>query len=152
MKHYQQILRTQRHFLLSVREMLLATSSTFEIAHSVINSVPVLGRLLPAKSLINNVQSLLTHSIGRMSQKLGPSSDTDAVTMKSRIIESIMGVVQEEIDSVPTTDSTKNRMRVEALLAVKQALVNLMDQQKPASADIHLADNGIRHLRRVVNA
>ena len=152
MKHYQQILRAQRHFLLSVREMLMATSSTFEIANSVINSVPVIGRLLPAKPLINNVQSLLAHSIGRMSKKLGPSSESDATLLKSRIIESIMGVVQEEIDSVPTSDSTKNRMRIEALLAVKQALVNLMDNRKTTAVDTPLADNGIRQLRRVANS
>jgi hypothetical protein len=147
MKNYQQISSAKKHLFGSVRELLMAASFSMDIVNQMASQNIVLKRVSPLQNTLKNINDMIRFS----ARKMGNASTddrVDSIHIKNQILEALLGALEEEIDNVPQNAQPKNQLKVEALRAVKKALLSHMspglldsDADSDLSDDYHQAAN-----------
>lgn len=134
-KNYQQLDNAKEHLLLSVRELLLSVTFVMDIAKKLSSQNSLFKRFFPMNLALQKIDDVLRYSIQRMGSHAADPDFARFQKIKEQILETILGALDEEIDSSPQKDQARDRFRIEALQAVKKALLNhlYVDNEPPVA-------------------
>lgn len=119
--YFNQIDSVKKHLTNSLRELLLAMSSTLDIVQQTAERNRVFNRIDLASLPLKRIDSLLQFAVQRLAASPTPVPP-DARHLKEHVVESIIAVIDEEIDSLSSRLSPRNQLKIEALGTVKQVL------------------------------
>jgi hypothetical protein len=128
--YFNQIDSVKKHLTNSLRELLLAMSSTLDIVQQTAERNRVFNRIDIAAMPIKRIDALLQFAVQRLAATPAPATP-DTRRLKEHVVESIISVIDEEIDSLSSRLSPRNQLKIEALGTVKQVLrghLNIDDQ------------------------
>lgn len=128
---FNQLGQVKNHLQIALKEVLLAIQATIDIAtksppESLLGSnQEVIGLLFTP------VQKVLTYTLDKVSPPVAESPPTEAPHLKNHIVDSIISAIDDEIENIRDTSGEKGKLKVEALMTVKQVL--LQQTQKSSS-------------------
>ncbi len=128
---FSQLGNVKNHLQTALKEVLLAIQATLDIATK---SPPesLLGSNKEVISLLfTPVQKVLTYTIDKVSPPVTETSSSETPHLKNHIVDSIISAIDDEIENTLDTSSEKGKLKVEALMTVKQVL--LQQTQKSSS-------------------
>jgi hypothetical protein len=123
MKNYRQVAAAKKHFMGSVRELLIAATYTADVVGRVTDQTPLVKHFTPLKQSVTNFQNVLKFTVRKMDM-LGPVAQGGIDGVRTQILEGIMSVLDDELASIPRQSGAKQQMKADALLSVKKALLN----------------------------
>lgn len=121
-KYMRQFDQVKRHLLSSVRELLLAMSATLQITNQITNDNFVLSRLGPVETTFKKIDTVLNYSIEQIGGGNENSEPQNDRHLKNNIVESIISVIDEEIEKLNAYESNNKDLKIEALFTVKTVL------------------------------
>lgn len=123
MKNYHQVSAAKKHFMGSVRELLMAANYAADVVGRVTDQTPLVKHLTPIRQSVKNFQNVLKFTVRKMDM-LGPASQGGIEGVRTQILEGIMSVLDDELAAIPRHSGAKQQMKAEALMSVKKALLN----------------------------
>lgn len=140
--YFNQIDSVKRHLLASFREFLLALASSFEIVSRTAEQNTIFNRFDLIAGSLKKVEDLLKFSVLQLSPLQGSGQLKDTEQLKAHVVESIIAVIDEEIEAVGRTTNVRNQMKAEALYTVKQVLISHLQRGSLEDFDALLEDEG----------
>ena len=130
LKYYKQLDTARGHLASSLRELLLAMSSSVEVVHDQAQETPILKRVEAIPHFLKKAQSLLSASADILPKpapaKIVREKNPQADHFKKEIISAIVDVIDEEMERLPPATNPETRMRLKALEAVKLAMLKYL--------------------------
>lgn len=127
LKYYQQLDTAKGHLTASLRELLLAMSSSVEVVQNQVQETPLLKHLEVVPSFLKKAQSLLETSVQFLPKPVQPKithvQNDEAHQYKKDVIEAIVDVVDEEMERLQNLPHPEMRLRLDALQAVKVVML-----------------------------
>ena len=127
LKYYRQLDTAKGHLTASLRELLLAMSSSVEVAQNQIQETPVLKHLDVVPGFLKKAQDLLATSVRFFPQpdppKIMREKQGGASQYKKDVIEAIVDVIDEEMDRLQKSSRPDVRSSLDALQAVKVVML-----------------------------
>ncbi len=127
MRNYQQLNDAKNHILGSLRELLMAASVAVDIVNKSTPQNTLLNKVLPLKNSIKNIDELLKFALNKVKTQQNLPESFDLPQIKHQVLESIIGVIDEEIDTISRNPHAKNQLKIEALETVKKTLFKHLD-------------------------
>lgn len=116
----------RNHLQLALKEVLLAMQSTLEIINKIPSSA-LLGNKEIIDFLLTPAQRVINYTIEKVTP-LDPAAVDSSLDnhqkLKSHIVTSIISAIDDEIESTQNLSEEKGKLKVEALLTVKEVLLN----------------------------
>lgn len=135
-KYLRQFEGVKKHLLASLRELLMAMSSTLSISNQITSDNFILGRIHTLETTFRKIDSALNYSIKQLETKPSPATEPNN-HLKDNIVESIVSVINEEIEKIAESSSINKDLKIEALDTVKKVLNNhLNGNDEPYFDDI----------------
>lgn len=138
LKYYRQLDTAKGHLTASLRELLLAMSSSVEVAQNQVQETPVLKHLDVVPSFLKKAQSLIESSVQILPKPVQPkisrANSGESYQYKKDVIEAIVDVIDEEMDRLQSRSQPEMRVRLDALQAVKVVML------KHLGLDLAVAD------------
>lgn len=119
--YFNQIDTVKKHLGHSVRELLLALSASLDIVQKTADRNRIFNRFDLATLPLKRIDALLQFAVSQLPPPALPVSP-DALRLKQHVVESIIAVIDEEIETLAAKPSPRNQLKVEALGTVKQVL------------------------------
>lgn len=139
LKYYRQLDTAKGHLTASVRELLLAMSSSVEVAQNQIQETPVLKHMDVVPGFLKKAQSLLETSVQFFPQPTQPKimreKQDEASQYKRDVIEAIVDVIDEEMERLQKSSRPEVHLNLDALQAVKVVML------KHLGVDLTVADD-----------
>lgn len=123
-KYVKQFDAVKQHLASSLRELLCAMSSTLEITDDMTRKGPLLKNATFLRSIFNRIEAILDHSIVSLESHTNQEGHLNESALKEQILESIIAVIDDEIDTITESAATNKSLKVEALDTVKTVLEN----------------------------
>jgi len=141
-KYMRQFEVVKHHLVSSIRELLLAMSSTLELTNQITTDNFLLRRFSPLEATFKKIDSILNYSIEQLEIKKEADNSDQTINLKDNIVESIITVIDEEIDKLSDSKSLNKDLKVEALFTVKDVLKqHINNDQNTFMDDIIEVDN-----------
>lgn len=121
LKYYRQLDTAKGHLTTSLRELLLAMSSSVEVAQNQIQEAPVLKHLDIVPGFLKKAQSLLEASVQFLPQPAQPKIRHEKQIKD--VIEAIVDVIDEEMERLQKSSRPEVRLNLDALQAVKVVML-----------------------------
>jgi hypothetical protein len=132
-KYFKQIDSIRKHLYASLRELLLATSASFDITNQLAKNNLFLKKSTTLKYAFQKIDHIIQYSVSRLEEE-PKSGQGEQQELKQNIVESIIAVIDEEIDGIQMSDGNAE-LKVEALNTVKTVLGKYMPHEDSLSID-----------------
>lgn len=136
--YFDQLGAVKNHLLLALKQVLLAIQASTEIVTKSPPNTLLGGNKEIITLMFSPVQKVLSYTIDRVtpyaSEEEGSTNEEDSgLHLKEHIVNSIVSVIDDEIENTRETSTEKNKLKIEALNTVKKVLLNQTKNIPPVS-------------------
>lgn len=126
-KYFRQFGGVKKHLTASFKELLLAVSSSIEIANQVSANNALLSKFEPFSRTLRRVDDLLQYGVIQL-ESLNPAPEPPKESqIRDHILESIIEVIDDECERIQNTNPRNARLKIEALETVKSVLCHNLE-------------------------
>ncbi len=138
-KYVRQFELVKEHLANSLKELLLAASSTLNITTQIAGANPFYKFMPLMDATFKRLNALLAYSVKQLE---GPPQNTGAKheELRQNIIESIVGVLDEEIDGLILSDTLNKDLKIEALTTVKKVLYRHFEKNVQTETEYYVME------------
>ncbi|MBF0104126.1 MAG: hypothetical protein HQM16_02255 [Deltaproteobacteria bacterium] len=119
-KYIQQIESVKSHLGGALKELLLAMASTLDITTQITQDTFIIKNISAFKKTFKKIELLLTYSINQL--ETTPAVPYSATKLKKNIVDSLVTVLDEEIEKIAQSSEQNKDLKIEALHTVKGVL------------------------------
>ena len=120
-KYLRQFDVVRNHLASSLKELLMAASSSIEVSSEIAADTPGFNKFETLNSIIQKIDSLLKHSIDNLDVK---EKNRDHDELKENVLVSIIQSLDDEIIYLQDSDENNIDLKIDALKTVKRVIVN----------------------------
>lgn len=135
-KYMRQFDQVKSHLLASARELLMAFSATLQVTNQITTDNFFFKKMGTVDSTFKKIDSILQYSIVQLGSSDQSENQEQASKLKNNVVESIIEVIEEEIDRINETSNENRELKIEALLTVKSVLCQHLRGTESTTSDI----------------
>lgn len=125
--YFNQVDSVKKHLLGSLRELLLALSSTVEILQKTTERNRLFNRSDWPALPLKQIDGLIQLAVSKIQAPAVTQASVDTKKLKAHVVESIITVIDEEIEALSGKTSPRTQLKIEALMTVKNVLCQNLD-------------------------
>lgn len=129
LKYMRQIEDVKKHLVGALREVLLALSSSLDIANAAATEKGLNEKSPLVETFFSKMETLITFSLKQLPESR--KADTSEINaLKTEVFNAVLCVINDEIDILTRLKTPNTTIQIEALDAIRRALMGRINPSK----------------------
>lgn len=117
------------HLAISLREFMLALSSTLEVINQTAQEIQIADKAPLVDMILKKADLIVRYSLENLPRAINEHGELDLSALKQEVLESVITIIEEERDTLRQTRGKGAQVQIDALDAIQHAFLRRLKNE-----------------------